>query len=198
MGASPQVSATVSRRYASALLDLASEKKALDQVEKDLKGLESVISESEDFRAFIRSPLLKQDQQQAAVQDIAKKAGCHVLTINFLGVLAQNRRLYALESILKAARQELSKRRGEVSAVVQTASALTDAQTKALQDAISGAVGSDVALEFQTDPDILGGMIVTVGSHMIDDSVRRKLQRLQTAMGGSANQNTSQTLKEVG
>lgn len=203
MTSAPQVSSMVSKRYAGALIDLAVQNRALEAVEKDVKALESMVADSDDLKSLIRSPLFSADQQRKAIGAIAAKAKFHKLTTNFLNVLAENRRLNALEGLLKAIKQGLSEHRGEVKATVKTASALTAAQTKALQSAISKAVGSDVSLEAKTDPDILGGMIVTVGSHMIDDSVRRKLERLKNAMHGGANQNTetqqtSTAIEEVG
>ncbi len=198
MTAAPQVSSIVSARYATALIDLAEAAKKIDTVESDLNNLESMIKSSDDLKLMIRSPLVNRKQQEKAISALAQKAKFHELTANFLGVLINNRRLYALETILKAARKELSHRRGEISAQVQTATALSAKQISGLQGVISKAVGSDVFLEAKVDPDILGGMIVTVGSRMIDDSVRRKLERLRSAMSKQANQNVVTKIEEVG
>ncbi len=154
-----------------------------------------MIESSADLQNLIRSPAGNRESQLNALMALATKAKFQKLTKNFLGVLAQNSRVNALEGIIAAALKEISQRRGEVTAKVQTATALTATQTKALQDSISKAVGADVMLEMTTDPAILGGMIVTVGSQMIDDSVRRKLERLHTAMSTGANQNV--VLKQV-
>ncbi len=197
MTTAPQASSIVATRYAAALIDLAAGEKAIDKVEKDLQSLESMIEASEDLQSVIRSPLISRDQQEKAIAAIAQKAGLQKLTQNFLGVLVQNGRLYALEGILKAAANEFSKRRGEVTAQVQVANDLSAEQKKDLQSVISKAVGSDVSLEIEVDPDILGGTIVTVGSRMIDDSVRRKLARLRSAMSKQANENVTQ-IEEVG
>jgi F-type H+-transporting ATPase subunit delta len=192
----PQISSIISGRYAASLIDLAEQAKLTDKVEQDLETLQSMISASSDLASMIRSPLINRAEQTNALNEIAARAKFQQLTQNFLGVLVQNRRISTLENILRAARSEFSRRRGEQTANVVTASALTPEQTRALQDAISKAVGSDVFLEAKVDPEILGGMIVTVGSRMIDDSVRRKLERLRSAMTRQSNQNV-QTVEEV-
>lgn len=191
MTSAPQVSSIISARYAASLIDLAEESKISDKVEQDLESLQSMLAASSELVSAIRSPLIDREQQSAALGEIAARAQFQTLTRNFLGVLVQNRRLYALESILRATRAEFSRRRGEQTASVTTAAALTPEQTKVLQDAISKAVGSGVFLESKVDPEILGGMIVTVGSRMIDDSVRRKLERLRSAMTRQSGQNVS-------
>ena len=197
MSFTPQTSSIVAKRYGAALIDLAQDAKKTKEVEKDLLSLESMIKESDDLKALIRSPLISSEEQGRAMSAIAKKAGFHKLTSNFLGVLVENRRLGMLEDVLVASRQELSKRRGEVSASVQTASALTKKQTEDLQKAISKSVGADVLLDANVNPEILGGMVVTIGSRMIDDSVARKLGRLRSRMGSGSNQNSVQTVKEA-
>jgi len=194
----PQVSSVVSARYATALIDLAEDSKLLDKVEKDLHDLEAMIAASGDLTRVIRSPLTGRSQQAAAMDALASKARFQKLTVNFLGVLVQNRRLYALESILRAARREFSRRRGEVKAHVETAEALNTKQKDTLQRSISNALGTGISLETSVNPAILGGVIVTIGSRMIDDSVRRKLARLRSAMSRQANQNITQNIEEVG
>lgn len=144
-----------------------------------------MIAASADLASLIRNPLLNSTQQKAAILAISEKASFSTLTHNFLGVLAQNRRLSALEAVLRAFRQELDRRSGVVDARVQTAFALSDAQTKALQKNLSDAMGAHVTLNVEIDRDLLGGMIVTVGSRMIDDSVRRKLERLKRTLSSS-------------
>lgn len=117
---------------------------------------------------------------------LGEKAGFQDITRKFIGVLVQNRRLYALEGILSAFRADLARRRGEVSVSVEVAQDLSEKQKKELQSALSKAVGAEVSVRVVVEPDILGGMIVTVGSRMIDDSVRRKLERLKAAVGGGS------------
>jgi F-type H+-transporting ATPase subunit delta len=186
----------VAVRYATALLDMAEEAKSIESVEKDLLELEKMILASEDLQSLLQNPLIGQEKQEKALSAIADKAKFNKLTKNFLGVLAQNRRLSAALGIVGAVRKELYKRRGEVEAKVQTAYALSASQTKTLQQELSKVMGSNVTLEVEVDKDLLGGMIVTVGSTMIDDSVRRKLEKLGRAMGASSNENIQ--LKEVG
>lgn len=144
-----------------------------------------MIASSADLAALVRNPLLNSTQQKAAILAISEKASFSTLTGNFLGVLAQNRRLSALNNIIRALKLELNRRRGVVDARVQTAFALSDDQTKALQKSLSDAMGSNVTLNVEIDRDLLGGMIVTVGSRMIDDSVRRKLERLKRTLSSS-------------
>src|SRR6185295_14314880 len=146
--------------YAAALLDMATESKAVDKVEKDLLGLQGMIEGSADLRKLLYNPLINRVQQQKAILAIAAKAGFQKLTTQFLGVLAENRRLPALTDIIAAFRDALAKSRGEVQAQVQTAFALTPAQTKSLQDQLSKAMGSNVTLNVTVNKDLLGGMVV--------------------------------------
>lgn len=195
MSSSTQASSAVSIRYAAALIDLAHDSKIVGKVEKDIQELDRMIAASEDLQKLLASPLVGTEGRIKAMSEIAKKAKFQKLTQNFLGLVSENNRTNALQGIIKAFHKELSKRRGEVNAEVQTAVALSAKQTKALQDMISKSVGSTVSLQASVNPDILGGMIVTVGSQMIDDSIARKLERLRVRMGKQANQNN---LKEVG
>lgn len=177
---------TVSQRYVMALIDLAEQKKKIEAVEKDLLDLQSMLTESKDLVAFITNPVISKNKKSTAILDIAKKAKLDKITSNFLGVLADNNRLYALEDMILAFQAAMRKKRGEVVAKVETAFALTDKQTQALQDQISKSIGSDVTVDVSVNKDLLGGMIVTVGSKMIDDSVRRKLERLERQMASGS------------
>jgi F-type H+-transporting ATPase subunit delta len=156
-----------------------------DKIESDFNALEGMIASSADLENLIRNPLFNRKQQGSAVQALAAKAGFHDLTVRFLGVLVQNRRLSVLPNVLRAAKLDLTRRRGGVDAKVQSAYALSDAQTKALQKALTDAMGSNVTLNVEVNKSLLGGLIVTVGSRMIDDSVRRKLERLKRALSGT-------------
>ncbi len=169
-------------RYAVALIDIAAQAKALENVEKDLLELQAMLGSSPDLQNLLESPLVSREKQRKALSALADKAQFHTLTKNFIGVLARNGRLYAAQIIINTFRNELRRRRGQVEARVQTAHALTPAQTRALQEQLSKSTGSAVALNVEVNRDLLGGMIVTVGSRMIDDSVKRKLERLQRAM----------------
>jgi len=171
-------------RYALALIDLADEKKELDGVAEDLLGLKAAIAESEDLRRLIRSPVFTRGQQRKAMEALLERLGATGLTRSFVLLVAQNRRLFALPGIIDAYLQELARRRGEVTAQVTSAYDLSDAQRKALHDALKSAVGAKVQIDLKVDPGLIGGLVVKVGSRMIDNSLRSKLQRLQIAMKG--------------
>ncbi len=179
----------VTSRYALALIELAQESNKIEAVERDLTELAAMIAASPQLYAVIHAPSLSRNQQGSAVDAIAEKARFDGLTRNFLGVLVNNRRLGAVGQIVEAFRAELSRRRGEVSVEVQTARGMTASQAQALQRSISKNMGREVTLKARVEPSILGGMIVTVGSKMIDDSVAHKLARLKAAMGRSSNEN---------
>lgn len=196
MTSSTPVSSVVLSRYASALIDLAEKAKSVEKIQKDFNSLESAISDSQELAEVISSPLVSSAKQAAIILEIADKAKLQDLTRNFLNVLIQNRRLYALSAIMKAYKKEVSKRSGELSVRVETAEKMTAAQKKEFETKISGVLGSGVAIEAVVSPEIIGGMVVTIGSFMVDDSVRRKLERLSSALKNSSNQNTV-NLKEV-
>lgn len=199
MSRKSQISSPISRRYAIALLDLAEESKVVEKIEKDLDALFDIIHSSQDFLNTIRNPLVSRGNKQALIAEISKKAGFEKLTENFLGVLAQNRRLNALESIIHAVKNELSQRRGEVIAHVKVAQDLSDTQVAELQKALSEAEGKKVTVRVSVEPSIMGGMIVTVGSRMIDDSVRGKLAHMKAVMEqASVNENNVQNLSKAG
>lgn len=184
-------STAVSRRYASALIDSANEAKALDSVESDFSDLEAMVLGSEEFQAFIASPLHSRDDQKNVLGALADKAKFHDLTKNFLMLLAENRRVPALLAIMQSMKEAISARRGELRASVQVANELSAAEHKALEKALADSMGKAVAIEVETDKSLIGGMVVTIGSRMIDDSVKRKLERLKVAMKSGANQNTN-------
>ncbi|MGO1119835.1 F0F1 ATP synthase subunit delta [Rhodovibrionaceae bacterium A322] len=174
----------LARRYAAALFDLADSKDLLDVIAEDLRGLKALIAESDELQRLINSPLYDSEQQSKAVAAVLAKAGVNDLTQRFVGVVANNRRLFALPEIINGYLNELAQRRGEVTAEVTSAHALDDAQQKALTEALNKAIGGKVNVNLTVDADLLGGLIVKVGSRMIDSSVRSKLQRLQFAMKG--------------
>jgi F-type H+-transporting ATPase subunit delta len=171
-------------RYASALLDLADEKKALDQVSGDLQILRAMIAESVDLGRLLKSPVITREEQRKAMAAIMDKAGIGQLTRNFVLVVAQNHRLFALPAMIEAYLAELARRRGEITAQVTSARSLTDTQRSALLEALRASVGGKVQLDLKVDPALIGGLVVKVGSRMIDSSLRSKLQRLQLAMKG--------------
>jgi F-type H+-transporting ATPase subunit delta len=174
----------IAERYASALYELADEARALDQVATDLRSLKAMMAGSPDLIRLIRSPVLGRSDQAKAVGALAQKAGFHELTGRFLGTLAQNRRLFTLASAIEAFLAELARRRGETTADVTSAVSLTPAQTAALEEALKSVVGSKVSVDLKVDPSLIGGLVVRVGSRMIDTSLATKLRRLRLAMKG--------------
>lgn len=189
--ASKQTSGAAALRYATALVDSAEASKKIDAVEKDLNDLEAMISDSKDLQNLIHSPLISQGDKIKAIQAIAQAAKFQNVTSNFLALLAQNSRLNIVMAIVKAVRKEISSRRGEVSANVQSAFKLSKEQEKALQESLANAVGQAVAIHVEVKEDLIGGMVVTVGSQMFDASVKRKLERLKIAMKSNANNNAA-------
>lgn len=171
-------------RYATALYELADEQKALDAVAGDLRALRQLIDESADLRRLIRSPVLTRAAQGKAIAALAERAGFQALVRNILGLMAKNRRLFVLPDVINAYLSELAARRGEVTAQVISAQALSDAQRAALDERLRRAVGGKVAIETRVDPSLLGGLIIKLGSRMVDASLSSKLHRLQLAMKG--------------
>ncbi len=175
----------IASRYATALFDLADQAKQLDAVAGDLRTISNLVDESEDLRRVVRSPVLSRADQGAAMAAIMDKIGATDLTKKFIGHVAAGRRLFALQAMIRAYLDELASRRGEVTADVTSARDLTPAQIEAVEAALKKAVGGDVAVNLNTDPSLIGGLIVKVGSRMIDSSVSSKLQRLKLAMKGA-------------
>ena len=169
-----------------ALFELARDQDALDVVAGDLGDLRAMLQESADLRRLIESPVLSREDQGRAITALAERAGFAQLTGRFLGLLAHKRRLFALPEIIGAYRTMLGEHKGEVSAELTSAVALTDEQLAAVKEQLSKAVGQSVMLATAVDPNLLGGLVVRVGSRMIDASLRTKLQRLETAMRGAA------------
>jgi len=174
----------VSGRYANALYDLADEQGVLDAVAGDLASLQKMIDDSDDFRRFIKSPILSRADQAKGINAIIDKAQLSPTTKKFLGLVAQNRRLFALPGMIKGYRMILAQRRGQATAEVTSAAPLSDSQRMSLTDSLKKSVGKSVDIVSKVDPSILGGLIVRVGSRMVDSSLRSKLQRLKLAMKG--------------
>ena len=173
-------------RYAIALFELADDAKELDRVADDLRSLRALVAENADLRQLVRSPVIGRQQQNDAMQAILATADAADLTRRFLGVVAGNKRLFVLGPMIEAYLAELARRRGEMTAEVTAAHPLTEAQQTALIDQIKKAVGAKVSINLAVDPSLLGGMVVKIGSKMIDTSLKTKLNRLQMAMKGVA------------
>ncbi len=180
--AKPQSKSGVAARYAEAAFDLAHEANALDAVESDFKAIEAAIDASPALRTLLKSPIYDADEKGRAMAAIGEKLGVGALARNFLGVLANNRRLFALDGVLAAFFERLSAHRGEVAAEAISAAPLTDEQTRRLRGEIERHVGKAVNLTARVDADLLGGMVVKIGSTMVDSSLRAKLNRLKTTL----------------
>jgi F-type H+-transporting ATPase subunit delta len=181
---SGSIQASLSGRYAVALFDLARDANALDGVAESLAALKAALAQSPDFRGLITSPVLSRDAAAKAIAAVAASMGLDPLTTKFLGVLAANRRLSQLPAMIRAYETLLSNHKGETLAEVTSAYPLTPAQVDALGKALKTRVGRDVAVEAKVDPAILGGLVVKIGSQMIDSSIRTRLNSLAQAMKG--------------
>jgi F-type H+-transporting ATPase subunit delta len=178
------IAAGLAGRYALALYDLADEAKQLDAVAADLVRLRSMIDDSEDLRRLISSPLVSRAQQAKAMDELVGQAGIGDLTRRFVRIVASNRRLFKLHSIIEVFNRMLADRRGELTAEVTSARPLSPQQAEAVNAALRGAVGRKVSMDIKVDPKLLGGLKVKVGSRLVDASLASKLQRLQLAMKG--------------
>ena len=176
--------ASLAERYAAALFELADERHALDAVAGDLRELRTMLQQSHDLARLLRSPVLSRDDQAKAIAALSERAGLSDLTRNFLSVVASNRRLFAVPAMIEAYLRQLAERRGEVTAQVTVAQPLNEARQAALTEQLRRAVGSRVAVDVKVDPALLGGMIVKVGSRMVDASLNSRLRRLRLAMKG--------------
>jgi F-type H+-transporting ATPase subunit delta len=172
----------VAERYAGSLFELAAEAKAVPAVEKDLASFETMLASSADLKRLVESPVFSSDEQFNAISAIVKKAGFSALTGNFLRVVAQNRRLFAVPGMIRAFREIAAESRGEVAAEVTSAHALTAAQQAELKTALKAVAGKDVTISLTVDPALLGGMVVKIGSRQIDTSLRTKLNSLKLAL----------------
>ena len=172
----------VAERYARALFDLSLEEKALDTTETDLGRIEAIMNESEDFVRLIKSPVFTSDEQLAAVSALLDKAQIDGIVGNFVRVVTSNRRLFSLPGIIKAFRKILTTHRGEQVAEVTSAQPLADDELEALKASLKDALGKDIAIDAKVDPELLGGLVVKVGSQMVDSSVRTKLNSLKIAL----------------
>jgi len=172
----------VAERYASALFDLAREQSAIGRVETELQTVSTLLDSSDDLRRLVRSPVFSAEDQERAIGAVADRAGVSGIGGNFLRLVARNRRLFALPGIIKAFRDMAARQRGEVTAEVTSAHPLTDDQVTALKAALKDKLGKDVTLETRVNPAILGGLVVRVGSRMIDTSLRTRLMTVKTQL----------------
>lgn len=186
MATTDQTVSGVPGRYASALFELAAEDKATEEVGRKLAGLGTAIHQSEDLARLVRSPVYSSDDQIAALEGVAAHLGLAGTTLNFLKLAARNRRLSALPEMIKAYATLLATSKGEIAGEVTSAEPLSDAQLHDLKAALKSSLGRDVTLTTRVDSSLLGGLIVKVGSRMMDNSLKTKLQTLKIAMKGTA------------
>ena len=178
------ITASLQGRYASALFDLASENGVVTAVESDLDSLGEALKGSEDLAALIRNPKVSREAAAKAIDAVAGVLNLSTLTRNFLGVLAGNRRLFALPEIVRAFATIAAAQRGEVTAEVTSAHALDDDQIAQLAAKLKAREGKEVKIKTSVDPEILGGLVVKIGSRQIDGSIRTRLNSLAQAMKG--------------
>ena len=176
------ISTGIAQRYATAVFDLAKEGKSLKPLESDIGALEAAIADSPDFATLLTSPLYSREEQSAAMAALAKKMKLSKSTSNVLALMASKRRLFVLPQLVKTLRDRIAEARGEVTADVTPAKALTKAQSDKLAKTLKAQVGKDVTIIETVDESIIGGLIVKVGSKMIDTSIRSKLDALQNTM----------------
>jgi F-type H+-transporting ATPase subunit delta len=178
------IQASLSGRYATALFELARDSKTLPKVEASLATVSAALAESTDFAALTSSPLISRANAEKAVAAVAVSLKLDGTTTSFLGVLAQNRRLGQLGSVIRAFRQLAAAHRGETHAQIISAHPLSNDQVDALKAQLRARVGREVSVDLSVDPALLGGLVVKIGSQMIDSSIRTRLNSLAHAMKG--------------
>jgi F-type H+-transporting ATPase subunit delta len=177
----PSVSG-VSGRYATALFELARDERCIDTVKADLDGFEVMLTENPDLMRLVRSPVFSTEEQLRALTAVLGRAGISGVTANFLKVLTANRRLFAVADVIRAFTALVAKFRGEATADVTVAESLSDRNLDALKTALKSVTGKDVSLNVKVDPSIIGGLVVKLGSRMVDSSLRTKLNSIKHAM----------------
>ena len=176
------ISAGIAARYATAIFEIALENKNLDGLEAGLNDLSAALAESADFRSLIHSPVVSRADQKAAITAIAEKMDLAPVFLQALGLMAQKRRLFVLPQLIKALRAMLADQRDEVTAEITSAKALTKAQSDKLASTLKTRFGKTVTINATVDESLIGGLVVKVGSKMIDTSIRSRLNSLQNAM----------------
>ena len=169
-------------RYAIALFELALDAKAVDAVKADLDTFDKLVADNPDLARLVKSPVFTAEEQARALVAVLDKAGIKGLTANFLKVVASNRRLFAVGDMVKAFAAMVAKHKGEITAQVTVAEALGDTQLAAVKDALKSVTGKDVQVDVTVDPAIIGGLVVKLGSRMVDASLKTKLNSIKHAM----------------
>lgn len=169
-------------RYATALYDLALEQRALDPVKADLDRFDAMIEGSDDLRRLVRSPVFTAEEQKKALAAILEKAGIGGLAAKFLGIVVEKRRLFSVRQMIKTFRTLVARHKGETRAEVTVAEPLSETHLGALKAALNSTTKKDVALDIRVNPSIIGGLIVKIGSRMVDASLKTKLNSIKLAM----------------
>ena len=184
METSGGIQASLAGRYATALFGLARDEKKIDAVSRSLDSIEAAMAQSTDFRALVTSPMVSRAEAAKTIRALVPALGLDPLTANFLGVLADNGRLAELRAVIKLVRRLAAAHRGETTAEVTSANVLGEDQLAALKTRLKARLGRDVAIDAKVDPSLLGGLVVRLGSQMIDASILTKLNTLANAMKG--------------
>jgi F-type H+-transporting ATPase subunit delta len=182
MASEQPIVAGAAGRYATALFDLGLEEKALDKIRSDLGRFDQMMAGSADLTRLVRSPVFGAEEQVRALDPLLKKAGIDGLSANFIKLVASKRRLFAIRDIIKAFDAMVARHKGEVTANVSVAEPLSNDHLAALKSALNSVTGKDVDLKVEVDPSIIGGLVVKLGSRMVDSSLRTKLNSIKTAM----------------
>ena len=172
----------ISGRYASALFDLAIEQGNLDEVESDLLALDSMIADNDDLARLVKSPVMSREDQERAMGAVLERGGAGHLVRQFVRLVSKNRRLFVLSKMVIDFQTLLADYRGQSTAYVTSAIPLKDEQRKRIQAQLAEIVGREITLSTDVDSELLGGLLVRIGSKMLDSSLRTKLQKMQTAM----------------
>jgi F-type H+-transporting ATPase subunit delta len=180
-GEEPLVSG-MAGRYATALFELAQEANAIDAVRTDLERFDALVAESADLDRLVRSPVFSADEQLHALTAVLQRADIGGLSAHFLKLATSNRRLFAVRDMVRGYRELVARQKGEATAEVTVAEALKDEHVAALKDALKAVSGKDVDLKIKVDPAIIGGLVVKLGSRMVDSSLRTKLNSIKHAM----------------
>ncbi|MEX0286775.1 MAG: F0F1 ATP synthase subunit delta [Paracoccaceae bacterium] len=182
MSEAASISAQIAERYATAIFEIAKENNNLDGLEAGVNDLAEALDGSDELSALIRSPLVSREDQGNAMKALAAAMNLAPVMQNALALMAENRRLFVLPQLIQSLREALAAERGEVTADVVSAKPLTKAQTEKLSATLKDRVGKDVTIHATVDDSLIGGLVVKVGSKMIDTSIRSKLSSLQNAM----------------
>ncbi len=178
------VDQSLAGRYATAVFELAQEEKAIETLERDFGALKAMIAESPDLARLVRAPVFSRDEQAKGMKGVLRAMQASPLATRLVLMLASKRRLFVLVDIIKAFERLVAQLRGEVSAQVTSARPLNDTQIEELKNILRSKLGREARLETKVDPSLLGGLVVKVGSRMIDSSLRTKLNGLRLAMRG--------------